>query len=478
VGIRHRSRKAALASPITRSGELPRRTPEVRRGLVFTTVSLALLMMSIDSTIVATALHAIEHGLGASINWAGWTITAYLLGFTLMLPITSKLSDRYGRRRVFLWSVIVFTLASLCCGFASDIYMLIALRGIQAAGGAGFTPSATGIVVDHFGDARDRAVGLFGSIFPTGAMIGPIFGGLFVSYWSWRGVFFVNVPIGILLVVLCLRYVPADPPITKGHLDMDAMGMALLGVGLLASMLGVAYLGEKGSQASSPAFLGPTVLGVLSIAMFVRHIRRAREPFVAPRLIYGASFGTVNLVNAVFGGVATGVITLIPLYAADRYGIDALRSGTLLTAEGIAAIAFSGLGVILLRRTGYRRPLYAGCSLIAVGTFLLTVHLRGIPSYGWLVVAALLIGIGAGAISPASRNAGLQLEPDQSATLAALRTMSMEIGTIVTVSIATAFIAKGHDAGIAEAWIFAVLAGALAVSIPIVNWIPEHRGSW
>ncbi len=245
----------------TRGGEISRRTPEVRRGPVFATVSLALLMMSIDSTIVATALHALEHGLGASINWVGWTVTAYLLGFTLMLPISSKLSDRYGRRRVFLGSVIVFTLASLSCGFADDVYLLIALRGIQAAGGAGFTPSATGIVVEHFGDARDRAVGLFGSIFPTGAMIGPIFGGLFVSYWSWRGIFFVNVPIGLLLVVLCLRYVPADSPITKGRLDMDARGMALLGIGLLAGMLGVAYLGEKGSQVSSPAFIGPTALG-------------------------------------------------------------------------------------------------------------------------------------------------------------------------------------------------------------------------
>jgi EmrB/QacA subfamily drug resistance transporter len=445
---------------------------------VFATVSLALLMMSIDSTIVATALHALEHGLGASINWVGWTVTAYLLGFTLMLPISSKLSDRYGRRRVFLGSVIVFTLASLSCGFSGDVYLLIALRGIQAAGGAGFTPSATGIVVDHFGDARDRAVGLFGSIFPTGAMIGPIFGGLFVSYWSWRGIFFVNVPIGILLVVLCLRYIPADSPITKGHLDMDAKGMALLGIGLLAGMLGVAYLGEKGSQVSSPAFVGPTVLGVLSIAMFLRHIRRASKPFIAPRLIYGASFGTVNLVNAIFGGVATGVITLIPLYAADRYGIDALRSGSLLTAEGVAAIVFATLGAIYLRRTGYRGPLYVGCFFIALGTFLLATHLRGIPSYGWVAVAALLIGIGAGVISPASRNAGLQLEPDQSATLAALRSMSMEIGTIVTISIATAIIAKGHDAGLTEAWIFAVIAGALALSIPIVARIPEHRGSW
>ncbi|MGH2842879.1 MAG: MFS transporter, partial [Solirubrobacteraceae bacterium] len=174
---------------------------DVRRVVVFVTVSLALMMMAVDSTIVATALHALQHGLGTTINWASWTITAYSLGFVLMLPISGKLSNRLGRRRVFVASVLVFTVASLCCGLVTNVFVLIALRALQAAGGAGFTPSATGIVVEHFGDQRDRAVSLFGSIFPIGAMIGPIFGGVFVTYWSWRGIFFVNVPLGAAVLV-------------------------------------------------------------------------------------------------------------------------------------------------------------------------------------------------------------------------------------------------------------------------------------
>src|SRR5690606_10299676 len=133
-------------------------------------------------------------------------------GFVVMLPVSGRLSERYGRRRVFLGSVVVFTAASLFCGLANDISLLIPLRALQAAGGAGFTPSATGIVVDYVGDARDRAVSLFGSICPGGALIGPIFGGLIVSYLSWRFVFFVNVPIGLAIVMLSLRYIPRDPP--------------------------------------------------------------------------------------------------------------------------------------------------------------------------------------------------------------------------------------------------------------------------
>ena len=174
----------------TAFGILAGESRPVRPWLVFAIVALALLMMSINSTIVATALHALRTGLQTSIDWAGWTITAYSLGFVVILPVTGKLSEQYDCRRVFLGSVSAFTIASLCCGLADNIYVLVALRGLQAAGGAGFTPSATEIIVDHFGDARDRAVSLFGSIFSIGAMIGPIFGGLFVSYWTWRGHFF------------------------------------------------------------------------------------------------------------------------------------------------------------------------------------------------------------------------------------------------------------------------------------------------
>ncbi|MFZ3358286.1 MAG: MFS transporter, partial [Xanthobacteraceae bacterium] len=288
----------------------------IHRGLVFSIVALALLMMSIDSTIVATALRSLQNGLRTSIDWAGWTITAYSLGFVIILPVSGKLSERYGCRKVFLGSVVAFTLASLCCGLADNIYMLIALRGLQAAGGAGFTPSATEIIVDHFGNARDRAVSLFGSIFAIGAMIGPIFGGLFVSYWTWRGIFLVNVPIGVAVIVLALRYVPRDRSRKGGKSrSMDATGMVLLGGGLLSGMLAVTYLAERNARAWSPEFVIPMAFAVAALWMFFRHINRTAHPFIAPRFISGSGFGTINLVNGVYGGVTAGVVALIPLYA-------------------------------------------------------------------------------------------------------------------------------------------------------------------
>jgi len=172
--------------------------PLDRRRLVFAIVSIGLFMASIDQTIVATALPAIERELHATINWSGWTISIYALGQVIAMPMAGKISDMYGRKKVFMISAAIFTLSSLCCGFAGNMAFLLLARFIQALGGGAFMPSATGIVSDHFGAERDRATGMFTSILPVGGMIGPVLGGLFVTYWSWRGIFLVNVPIGLV----------------------------------------------------------------------------------------------------------------------------------------------------------------------------------------------------------------------------------------------------------------------------------------
>jgi len=452
--------------------------PHPHRVAIFSVVAMALLMSSLDGTIVATALHAIQHGLHTSINWTSWVITAYSVGLVLALSLAGKLNGRFGRRRFFLASVVVFAGASLCCGLADNIYLLIALRAVQAAGGAGFTPSATAIITENFGEARDKAVGLFGSIFPVGSMIGPIFGGLFVSYWTWRGIFFVNVPIGILLIVCCLRYVPRDPLRSGPRRPVDLTGMALLGIGVLALMLGISYLGEAGARASSALFIAPVIGGVLGLAWFGRHIRRVCDPFIAPRLIAGRGFGAVNVINILYGGAVAGMLALVPLYAVNRYHISPLGSGTLLTAEGVAVIALSSLAAMGLRRTGYRWPLYIGSGCTAIGIFGLAVHPAGLSPYTWLAMTACVIGIGTGLASPASRNACLQLAPHESAALAALRSTGRQVGQIAAVSITTAIIAQSAAPGPLQAKVFIAFAILLVACLPVIARIPEHRGSW
>jgi EmrB/QacA subfamily drug resistance transporter len=453
------------------------RAPAPHRVAIFSVVGMALLMGTLDGTIVATALHAVQHGLHASINWASWVITAYSVGMVLALSLAGKLSGRFGSRRFFIASVVMFTGASLCCGLADNIYLLIALRAVQAAGGAGFTPSATAIITENFGEARDKAVGLFGSIFPIGSMTGPIFGGLFVSYWSWRGIFFVNVPIGILLIISCLRYVPRDRE-GRSRRPVDLVGMALAGVGVLALMLGISYLGEAGASASSPLFAAAVITGLLSLAWFGRHIRRVPDPFIGPRLIAGRGFGAVNVINILYGGAVAGLLALVPLYAVDRYRISALGSGTLLTAEGIAVIVLSSLAAMGLRRTGYRWPLYIGSACTAIGIVGLAIRPAGLSPYTWLAMTACVIGIGVGLSSPASRNACLQLAPDQSAALAALRTTGRQVGQIAAVAITATIIAQSVTPGQLLAKVFVAFAVLLIACLPVIARVPEHRGSW
>jgi EmrB/QacA subfamily drug resistance transporter len=470
-------------SPPGSTGDRPR-TAEPGSGstphrvAIFSVVGMALLMSSLDGTIVATALKSIQHGLHSSINWTSWVITAYSAGMALALSLAGKLTERFGRRRFFLVSVAVFAVSSLCCGLATNIYLLIALRVLQAAGGAGFTPSATGLVVEHFGAARDRAVGLFGSIFSIGSIAGPIFGGLFVTYWSWRGIFFVNVPISALLIVLCLRFVPRDPDRQAERRSLDLSGMLLLAAGFLGLMTAISYLGGTGTHIWSPRFLVPAMVGLFGLIQFARHIRRVAEPLIAPLLITGKGFSAVNAINILYGGAVAGMMTLVPLYAVNRYRISALGSGTILTAESVAVIAISGVAVMALRRTGYRRPLYVGSALITTGVVLLAIRPPGISAYLWLTIAACIVGIGSGLSDPASRNAGLQLAPDRAPALAALRSTGRQVGQIAAVSVTAASLAASRSPGDLQAKVYIAFALLLALCSPVISRVSEHRGSW
>ncbi|HEX7381944.1 MAG TPA: MFS transporter [Nevskiaceae bacterium] len=480
MGEEHPDGTGAASGDAGGAATKPHETAAASRPvLMFAVVALALFMSSLDQTIVATALHTLEHDLGAPITWTSWTMTIYSLGLVLMFPVAGKLSERYGRRRVFMLSVAVFSTASLCCGLVDNIYALVTLRFLQALGGAGFTPSATAIIVDHFGPARDKAVGLVGSIFPIGAMAGPIFGGLFITYWSWRGIFFVNVPIGILLLVACRHVVPPDAPrAARRHERFDFPGMAQLGIGVLGIMLALNELAAGSGALTSSTFLIPVVVAAVSLAWFGRHTATAPHPFILGRFIAGRGFGAVNLLNVIYGGFVQGLIALVPLYATDRYGISVLGSGTLLTAEGAAIVITSTSAAFLLRRTGYRRPIYVGAAVIIVGMLALSSAPHGLSAYAWLAVSTAVIGLGAGWLSPASRNAGLQLAPDSSSTLAALRSMSRQLGTILTISVTTAIIAGAANPGVVHGHVYAGWAVLMLVMLPLIARIPEHRGAW
>ena len=447
-----------------------------RRWLVFGIVSIGLFMASIDQTIVATALPAIEHDLHAGINWSGWTITIYALGQVIAMPMAGKMSDMYGRKKVFGISAAVFTVASLCCGFAPNMPLLLLPRFIQALGGGAFMPSATGIVSDHFGPERDRAVGMFTSILPVGGIIGPIVGGIFVSYWSWRGIFLVNVPIGILLIALTIKFIPSSG-VRESGARIDIRGIALLAVLIATAMFGVSYLGSGRIPLYSPVFLGAEAVAFVTLCLFVRHSRRDAAPFVPYRLLRGRGFGVMNFINLIYGAAALGFSALVPLYAQNRYHISALGAGTLLTARAVGMIAVAGVAAMALRRTGYRWPMIIGFAVLAGGLVMMSLA-PGISAYAWLAIAAAITGFGMGLSVPASNNASLQLAPDQVAAIAGLRGMFRQSGAIIAVSVTTAIIARSSTPGLVQAQVFVVFAILLVLLLPLIRLVPDHHGNW
>jgi EmrB/QacA subfamily drug resistance transporter len=446
-----------------------------RRKLIFAIVSIGLFMASIDQTIVATALPNIERELHAGINWSGWTISIYALGQVIAMPMAGKVSDMYGRKKVFLISAAVFTTASLCCGFAGSMPLLLLARLIQALGGGAFMPSATGLVSDHFGQERDRAVGMFTSILPVGAIIGPVIGGLFVSYWTWRGIFLVNVPIGIVLIVATMKFIPASA--TRPSSRVDVRGVALLAGLIVAAMFGITCLGSGDVPLYSPVFLCCEAAAVILGWLFLRHSRRDAAPFVPYRLLRGRGFAIMNLINYVYGAAALGFAALVPLYAQERYGISALGAGTLLTARGIGMIAVAGAASMALRRTGYRWPMIGGFLILVAGLVIMALNAPVSP-YGWLALGAGLTGLGMGLSVPAANNASLQLAPDQVAAIAGLRGMFRQSGAITAVSVTTAVIARSAHPGIVQAHVFIVFGALLLLMLPLVKLVPEHHGNW
>jgi EmrB/QacA subfamily drug resistance transporter len=447
------------------------------RRLIFITASSALFMASVDQTIVSTALGSIQRDLHTQVNWSSWTITIYALGQLLAMPLAGSISDRFSRKKVFVAAIVLFTVASVCCGLANNIYTLIVLRFVQSCGGGAFMPSATGIVSDTFGAERDRAIGLFTSIFPIGGLVGPVLGGMFVTYWSWRGIFFVNVPVGAVLTVVAIAVVPGHSRKRAGRIDLR--GVALLGCALVGLMFGVSYLGENSLTVRTGWVLILPVVGVAALVLFVRHAARAPDPFVPIWLLVGRGFGVMNLINFALGSATLGFAALVPLYAEQRFGIKVLGAGSLLTARAVGITLVAAVAAFALRRTGYRLPMITGFLIIAIGLLLLaSVPRFGLSDYVWLSVSAAVTGVGMGVAIPASNNATLRQAPENTAALAGLRGMFRQCGGITGVSIITTVVARSGNPGMAQAHAFVVYAGALLCLIPLVWLVPDHKGGW
>jgi len=461
-------------------GDLDLLTPRgvsVSPRSIFFIVASIMSMGAIDQTIVSTALPTLRTDLHAPINWSSWTITIYQLGQVIAMPITGRVSDQFGRKRVFIVAIVVFISASLACGLSTNIYELVFFRAIQALGGGAFMPSATGIVADTYGKNRDRAIGMFTSIVPIGSMLGPVIGGVMISYWTWRGVFLVNIPIGLIGLFLAVRMIPTSTKRESG--PADYLGMLLMLVVILPMMFGITELGIGHTRFTSWNFVIPVCISIGAIALYIRHAGRAQVPIINIKLLRTRSYLAINLIAGIYGGCALGIGTLVPLYGEDRFHLSPVQVGSLLSARGVGVITLAGVTAFFMRRTGYRLPMMVGFFFAALGMFLLTLSPPVFGAYGWMTFASMLMGIGIGVSAPATNNAALAHNPDEIASTAALRGTFRQIGGIISISIATAYASRSLDPGIALSHAFFIFSIILVVFVvPLVFLVPNQKGTW
>ncbi|MGH3309778.1 MAG: DHA2 family efflux MFS transporter permease subunit [Streptomyces sp.] len=400
--------------------------------LVVTTLSSFLAFL--DSTIVNVALQSLSRTMDTSLSTVQWLITAYLLALAAALPTAGWASDRFGAKRVYLWSVAGFTLGSLACGLATSIGQLIAFRAIQGGAAALATSVATMLAVRAAGpELIAKVMSVTGVPTVLAPIVGPAIGGLLLEHAGWRWIFLINVPIGAAIVAMSLRLLPPEADSGQGT-RLDVPGLATLAMACVGLTYGLAELGEGGDLAATAVLL-PVGAGLALLAAFVVHALRSPAPLLDLRLHRIPRFAAAAVTNFCLGAVTFGAFMLLPLYFQIARHENTVDTGLLLIPQGVGtaiAIAFSAK---LTKALGTGRTALLGGLISVVGTVPFVLIAEN-TSYWLLGVAMVVRGMGIGAaIVPAMTAAYVVVPPtaiaDATVQLSVLQRIAGSLSTAV-----------------------------------------------
>jgi EmrB/QacA subfamily drug resistance transporter len=345
----------------------------------------------IDATVVNVALPALQSDLNATITEVQWVIEAYALFLGALILVGGSLGDQFGRRRVFLAGVALFTTASVLCGLAGSARMLIAGRALQGVGAAFLVPGSLAIISATFDDAgRGRAIGTWSGFSAMTAALGPVAGGWLIEHVSWRAVFFLNVPLAVVVVVLTWRFTAESrDPSRIGHVDWTGAALAVLGLG------GIVFgLLEWPSLGASPPVLGGIAAGAAALALLVPFERRARNPMLPLGLFRSRMFTLTNLLTLALYGALGVILFIVPMNLIQVQHYTATEAGAAFLPFPLILFALSRWSGGLVARTGSRLPLTLGPLISAAG---LAMYARpGIGGSYWATFfpAILVLGVG------------------------------------------------------------------------------------
>jgi len=428
--------------------------------LVFSGLMLGMFLAALDQTIVGTALPTIVNSLHG-LNHMSWVVTAYLLTSTISTPLYGKLSDQFGRKGIFQFAIVVFLVGSALAGLSQNMFELIAFRGIQGLGAGGLMAMAMTIIADVVSPReRGRYQGYFGATFALSSIAGPLLGGVFTSYLSWRWIFYINIPIGIVALVVTSAVLKL--PFRRQSHRIDFLGAGLMMVGVTAALLVTVWGGTQYAW-SSPVIIGMGLTSVAFIGTFIVWEHYASEPILPPSLFRIGVFRTASTVSFLLSMVMFGAIIYLPLYLQLVDGVSIMVSGLLMVPLMLGLLASSIVSGQIVSRTGkYKAMPIVGSILVIIGMWLLSNLGLHTPH---LTMSLYVIVLGAGM--------GMTMQIMILATQNAVPTDSIGTGTAAVTffrslggAFGTSLFGAVFIAGLAH-WIPRLVPGAAATHIHV-----------
>jgi EmrB/QacA subfamily drug resistance transporter len=451
--------------------------------LVLAICCMSLFIVGLDSTIVNVALPSIGRELHSSVSGLQWIIDAYTLVLASLLMFSGATADRIGRRRTFQAGLSVFTVGSLLCSLAPGLGWLIVFRMVQAMGGSMLNPVAMSIITNTFTDRRERAraIGVWGGVFGLSMALGPVVGGVLVDSAGWRGIFWVNIPVGIVAIVLAALFVPESK--AERARRPDPVGQVLLIV-LLASLTYAIIEGPAAGWGSA-IIISLFAVTAAALAVFVRYESRREDPLLDPRFFRSAPFSGATIIAVAITAALGGFLFLNTLYLQDVRGFRALTAGLYLLPLALAMAAASPLAGRIVASRGARIPMVvSGIALIVSGVLL--TRLTETSGTGFLFPSYVIFGLGLGLVNAPITNSAVSGMPRQQAGVAAgVASASRQVGQSLGVAVMGSILSGGLRGGLQgglragfvaasrPGWWIVAACGAVTLILALVT-----TGSW
>ncbi|ORT54262.1 MFS transporter [Streptomyces sp. CB03238] len=449
-----------------------------RPGLTLFAACLGFVVVILDVSVVNVATKALAGDFGGSLSGLEWVINGYTLTFAAFLLTAGAMGDRFDPKHIFIWGFALFAVTSLACGAAPSLVALIAARVIQGIGAAMIVPSSLSLVNTNFPDParRTRAVSLWAAAGGLALAVGPVVGGVLVDWLGWRSIFYVNIPIALVGIVLTKMYAlpaPARDRSVRRSLDLPGQLLAVVGLGTLT-----AAIVEANAQGwTSPLVLVCAAVFLVSLIAFIAVERRSSDPMLPLHLFGRKAFSSTSLIGVLLNFAFYGLIFVFSLFFQQVWSYSPITAGLAFLPMTAAIMAANLACGPLVKRYGARTVLLTGNTLAAVG-YLTTVPVVGSASYAAMAVQFLVAGFGIGLVVPSMTNAMLgAVDPANAGIASGVLNASRQLGGLIGVAVMGLLVGQATSGHFLSGLRAALIAAVVALVISAVLSATGIRGA-